>query len=774
MAVAKTFELVHRVGDVVAFERLLRELTGIPGTLSPDVARAAETVLATLGPAVGVEREHISAEFYGRLNQKMVANKQTIAALYAECAGAGITFNYPTKRRLEWAINTGRIDELEQHLEGRGVVGQLLDRVRAVIAPASHAETRRLLLAETTNPTKLRRQPDRDVANDVFNAAAGPLAWSIWSPAQMAGVFADPPMPFTNDYMADLRAFNPTLFERRRSLVVRQVQPETREAYEVQRAGLTQWIADEFEAIDNYGFLAILINVEDGLEAEAWELASDMPLFAERFSEVPLKQLFFRAKQVEQETVAHATAIDKSKAQFELLNEGFTYRDTFVLHDEADRVRRLLLVFQKNRRDETKVPCPGCRSDNIGGNSYPSFGVKSWECANPLCVDRSIYNRGKRYDFRSLIKQEAIETDGNQISLESVRRWQRDVLPFISDQEILETLLTHYSMRGDVVVLLDVKEPPTEALGRKLRTGEEPEGGRGNSRFWDSAFFHRYLPVEPLARPATTPLDTSGSGWDVLEGDAVELLAAIPDETFDRAVTSPPYYNAREYAQWPNLYAYMHDMYRIAEEVFRTLKPGALYAYNIFDYFDNERVVTFSDMGKKRLLLSALMVDAFRRIGFKYLGSAVWDKGEIQGKRGFNAGNFSPFYQSPFNCWEHVIVVQKPERTLEDLKKRGGLPCLNESLRIHPVVKMVRGQNTLGHTAPYPLELVSALLDGLAPGSLVLDPFGGSGTSARGAVSAGHRAVLIERDPTYAELSRRLTREHEAAVAYERSAATLF
>ena len=106
----------------------------------------------------------------------------------------------------------------------------------------------------------------------------------------------------------------------------------------------------------------------------------------------------------------------------------------------------------------------------------------------------------------------------------------------------------------------------------------------------------------------------------------------------------------------------MHDMYRIANEVFRTLKPGGLYVYNIFDYFDNERVVTVSDMGKKRLLLSGLMVDAFRRMGFRYMGSAVRDKGEIQGKRGFNAGNFSPFYQSPFNCWEHVIVVQKPAR----------------------------------------------------------------------------------------------------------------
>ncbi|WP_445255791.1 DNA-methyltransferase [Nocardioides aurantiacus] len=764
---------VRSVGDPASFESLLADLTGIPGTLSREVTRSVATVIATLGAAEDIDRRRLAAEFYGRLNQKLAANKETIAALYAECAAADVTFNYPSKRRLEWAINTGSLADLEGHLVARGISDPLLARVRPKLALASHEQTRRLLLGETANPTKLRKQPDRDVANDVFNAAAGPLAWSIWPPSEMAKVFATEPMPFSDDYMADLRAFRPEMFERRRSLVIRQVRPETLEALPTQRDALTQWIADEYGALDNYGFLAVLINVEDGAEAEAWELASDLPLFAERFVEVELKQMYFRWRDVQQETITHVSQIDETAARFELLNEGFSYRDTFVLHDDSNSVRRLLLVLQKNRRDETKVPCPGCRSDNVGGNSYPSFGVKSWECLNPLCTDRSIYNRGKRYDFRALIKQEAIETDGNQIGTASVRRWQRDVLPLITDEELLDTLLAHYSMRGDVVVLLDAKESPSDALGRELRLGEEPPASRGHAGFWDSPFFRRYLPTAQPESRSTQEIRIGASGWAVMEGDALEVLRMIPDATFDRAITSPPYYNAREYAQWPNLYAYMHDMYRIAEEVFRTLKPGGLYTYNIFDYFDNERIVTFSDMGKKRILLSALMVDAFRRIGFNYLGSSVWDKGEIQGKRGFNAGNFSPFYQAPFNCWEHVLVVRKPTETPSD-QARGELPLLHKPLRIHPVVKMVRGHNTLGHTAPYPIELVTALLEGLEPGSLVLDPFGGSGTTARGAMTAGHKSVLIERDPTYAALSRRLTTEHEAARSIQRSTLALF
>ncbi|WP_424054244.1 DNA methyltransferase, partial [Planktothrix agardhii] len=105
------------------------------------------------------------------------------------------------------------------------------------------------------------------------------------------------------------------------------------------------------------------------------------------------------------------------------------------------------------------------------------------------------------------------------------------------------------------------------------------------------------------------------------------------------AVTSPPYYNAREYSQWSNIYCYLYDMYNISKEVFRCLKHGSPYLFNIFDYFDNENIIVFSDMGKKRLILSSYISFIFRHIGFTHLGNIAWDKGEIEGNRNFNQGN---------------------------------------------------------------------------------------------------------------------------------------
>lgn len=52
------------------------------------------------------------------------------------------------------------------------------------------------------------------------------------------------------------------------------------------------------------------------------------------------------------------------------------------------------------------------------------------------------------------------------------------------------------------------------------------------------------------------------------------------------------------------------------------------------------------------------------------------------------------------------------------------------------------------HTATFPEELPSlCILAGSNPGDMVLDPFGGSGTTGRVAIGLGRRAILIELNP---------------------------
>lgn len=57
------------------------------------------------------------------------------------------------------------------------------------------------------------------------------------------------------------------------------------------------------------------------------------------------------------------------------------------------------------------------------------------------------------------------------------------------------------------------------------------------------------------------------------------------------------------------------------------------------------------------------------------------------------------------------------------------------------------------HFATYPPDLIKpCILAGSKPGDVVLDPFGGSGTTGMVALELGRKAVLIELNPEYAEL----------------------
>jgi DNA modification methylase len=133
------------------------------------------------------------------------------------------------------------------------------------------------------------------------------------------------------------------------------------------------------------------------------------------------------------------------------------------------------------------------------------------------------------------------------------------------------------------------------------------------------------------------------SEYNILyEGDSRTVLKNLQEESITGAVTSPPYYNAKSYSQWDNIYCYLYDMRNIAKEVYRVLIPGGVFLYNIFDYFDNERNIVFSAMGNKRMILGAYIIDLFRRIGFELQGNIIWFKGEIQGNRNFNQGNNTP------------------------------------------------------------------------------------------------------------------------------------
>ena len=733
------------------FEKHLFELLGFDFQLDPALNSQIGKIEQDC-PRNAFSGDQISTEFFGRLNEKLNINKDVAAEIYSLLASSKITFNYHQKKTISFYLNRNMTEALEQFLRGIGINEDLIRRLKPSFIGASHAETKEALIRESHSPSKLRKKLEREVLSDVAASAAGCLIWSIYDPASLRQTFASSEsFAASSDFLSDLKLVSPELFSREHALSVSKFSES-----ELDNPNLLEHaralIEDQYRRVSNYGYFSLIIEVPAEKQNLAWELASYIQFFGERFLLTKTDKIFFRNEEIEQITTSKIAGLDLEAAKFDLMTEGFSYRDLFVMHDNDGVVKKLILIMQKNERDETLVPCPTCRSSDVRGNSYPSLGVKSWECQNKLCPDRSIYNRGKRYSFKSLLMQAAIEHDDNLIPTSLVRKWRRDVLPVESDSIILEMLIRFFSMSGDSVVLqgfdsLEMDLPKTRSFKLEKKNTEKSNTTRGTD-----AFFSRFLTptIDPLLPQGTLRAIPNS----VINGDSRIVLASIQNDSFDAAVTSPPYYNAREYSQWENMYLYLHEMQGISAEIFRTLKPGSRYYFNIFDYFDNENIVTFSAMGKKRLTLAASFIEMFKKIGFEFEGISVWDKGDIEGKRSFNAGNSSPFYQAPLNCWEHVIVLKKPGNS-------SNIDSLNKVYKISPVIKMIRGNNVLGHTAPFPIDLPKTFLSGLSRHSLVLDPFGGSGTTAKAAMDLGLDYFIVEKDVTYSKLAMDLIRDHE-------------
>lgn len=691
------------------------------------------------------------------INHKFDFNKKNIKNFIDTVALKKFFFNYHQKKIIKKFFDASDVEGftnwIKVHFGNKAVLKELVNLFHPI--------------DKKTTISRLHEELDEKHKKEILHSLFSAYIFNSFSAKDIYPIFSDKGSDYVENYFEYLHKCLGEELQRKKALDFLVIDDSLVSLFATTKDlknSLFHYIKSSYSTLSNHCYLSIYISLGEKYKALKWELYSDMVLFAEKFNEENLKIGYFHPNKIAENTKRYIKKLDLKDAKFNIANSGFSYKDCFILTDNDLKVFKteeyndnydLLLLFEKNERDETVIPCPSCRSINVRGNSYPSIGVKSWECNNILCPDKSKFNRGKRYSFASLIKQEAIFYEANEIKNGTIKQWQLDVLQRPKKIEILEFLIKHYTLLNDTIEVQNLEINDKNLFQRKVNLAPFKVADDDYlSSFYNSAYFKRFL-LRDLSGKAQNRNLSPFNNIEIYNGDSTVVLENMKDENIDAAVTSPPYYNAKEYSQWDNIYCYLFDMYNNACAVYDSLKPGATYLYNIFDYFDNENNIVFSAMGKKRMILGAYIIFLFQKAGFQLTGNTIWYKGHIQGNRSFNQGNTFPYYQAPLNCYEHIFQFIKPGDSIE---RTMNLPDI---VYFKPVHKMIKGKNTLGHTAPFPKSLPNILLKRMSKSEIILDPYAGSFTTARAAISFEIKSINIELDASYCDLGIKLINENK-------------
>jgi modification methylase len=253
----------------------------------------------------------------------------------------------------------------------------------------------------------------------------------------------------------------------------------------------------------------------------------------------------------------------------------------------------------------------------------------------------------------------------------------------------------------------------------------------------------------------------------IKNGDA-RSLSFLKDNSVHLVVTSPPYFNLKPYHSdcLGNQLGRIDDYDQFLEaldlawsECLRVLVPGGRVCCVIGDILVPRKVD-----GRHRILpLPADIMVRSRRIGFDALTPILWFK--IGNRTNEAGGGSSGYYGKPYqpgaiikNDFEHIVMLRKPGGYRKTTMLQKSLSMLQRDEMDswqRPFWSDIRGASLQnGHPAPFPIELAERLIRMYSfAGDVVLDPFGGSGSTTAAAIRSGRNSVLIEIEPHYSKIA---------------------
>ena len=250
------------------------------------------------------------------------------------------------------------------------------------------------------------------------------------------------------------------------------------------------------------------------------------------------------------------------------------------------------------------------------------------------------------------------------------------------------------------------------------------------------------------------------------KGNNTTIMNKMPDNSIDLVVTSPPYDDLRDYDNKNKLIWNFDVFKKVAKQLYRILKKGGIIVWIVGDKTKD---------GNKSLT-SFKQALYFQKLGFNIYDVIIYEK----------AGSGPPHNKRYFNTFEYMFIISKGKpktvNLLADKKNScGGMTTYSEITRREKDGSLTnKGKKVINeygvrtniwrynngkgfstkddiaykHPAIFPEKLVDDhILSWSNPGDIVLDPFGGSGTTAKESIKLNRKWIYIDSVEKYCKIA---------------------
>jgi len=248
----------------------------------------------------------------------------------------------------------------------------------------------------------------------------------------------------------------------------------------------------------------------------------------------------------------------------------------------------------------------------------------------------------------------------------------------------------------------------------------------------------------------------------VLCMDVFKGIDLVDDESVGVAFSSPPFNVGMPYKGISDSRPH-NEFIGFIKDVLSAIKPKLRSGGRVVFEIENTRVK--DTKGNNLAIKYPIEFEVIRiatELGYIYRDTIEWNKGSV-GKQCMPLGSYNPSNPCIRSAHSNIIIFSKDQ---SDLPCVTGDPSFLENKYYDELTKSIWNiqpeRHSYGtHCCPMPVQLAQQVIELFSyKGDLVLDPFGGSGTTAIACLRTSRRFIHIDISKTYcAEAKQRIDKE---------------